>query len=59
MRIHISLLKYLKNRYGFPDPKGELLSSISSLAIALASHKVQAELTSAKTENGGENVEVW
>jgi len=50
----MSLLKYLKNKNGLPDPSGELSASISSRAIALANREVQAELAGSTTENGGE-----
>ena len=45
--IKMSILKYLKQKDGLPDPRGQLSTTVSSGGIARANKEVALELAAA------------
>ena len=48
----MSLLRYLKQKDGLPDPKGSLSNEVPTLAIVRANWEVEAELVEEKKKRG-------
>ena len=48
----MSLLRYLKQKDGLPDPKGSLTSEVPTRAIVRANQEVEAELVEQKKKRG-------
>ena len=48
----MSLLRYLKQKDGLPDPKASLTSKVPTGAIVRANRKVEAEMVEQKKKRG-------